>query len=133
MYDEKHQVTNKPLKDRCRVGFKRAILRVFSEESTNTTMIEVKPEGQDQWISCISTGVGSLNFNVHTYIASGGTEPRRKAHFIHSVKFYDNEEEMEAEKEQKEMNELYGEKEKKATGEKAVDLLHMGNYDGALL
>ena len=31
------------------------------------------------------------------------------------------------------MNELYGEKEKRPTGEKAPDLLHMGNYDGALL
>ena len=55
MYDEKHQISNKPVKDRCRVGgtLKRAIVRVFSEESTNTTIVEVKPEGQEQWISCI--------------------------------------------------------------------------------
>ena len=40
---------------------------------------------------------------------------------------------MEAEKEQKQEQELYGDQEKRATGEKAPDLLHLGNYDGALL
>ena len=96
------------MKDRCRVGFRRAIVRVFSEEATNTTLVEVKPEGVDQWVSCIDSKSGSINHNVHTFIASGGVEPRRKAHIIHSIKFYDNEEEMEAEKEQRENQELYG-------------------------
>ena len=33
----------------CKLNFKRAILRIFSEQSTNTTMIEVKKHGQDEW------------------------------------------------------------------------------------
>ena len=47
MYDQKHAIINKPMKDRCRVGFKRGIVRIVSEESTNTTMVEVLPEGMD--------------------------------------------------------------------------------------
>ena len=47
MYDEKHAIINKPMKDRCRVGFKRGIVRIVSEEATNTTMVEVLPEGVD--------------------------------------------------------------------------------------
>ena len=46
-YDEKHNIVNRPVKDRCRVGFRRALVRVFSEEATNTTLVEVKPEGVD--------------------------------------------------------------------------------------
>ena len=37
----------------CKVNFQRAILRVFSELSTNTTLIEVKEHGTDTWIKCI--------------------------------------------------------------------------------
>ena len=35
---------------------------------------------------------------MHTYIATGDTTERR-THIIHSIKFYDNEVEMEAERE----------------------------------
>ena len=63
-------------------------------------MVEVKQVGlSDDWITCIEYKEMALDYTVHTYIATGGSEPRRKSHYIHSIKFYDNEEEMPAEKE----------------------------------
>ena len=61
-------------------------------------MLEVKPESSSDWITCFDTKRMSLDYTVHTYISTGGVEPRRKGHYIHSIKFYDNEEVMEAEK-----------------------------------
>ena len=70
----------------------------------------------------------ALDYDVHTYIATGGTEPKRKSHYIHSVKFYDNEEEMEAEREEKqEAPDI------PVPVPEARDLLHMGNLDGYIL
>ena len=63
-------------------------------------MLEVKPEGSNRWIPCINTKRMSLDYTVHTYISTGGVEARRKSHYIHSLKFYDNEIEMAAEQEQ---------------------------------
>ena len=70
--------------------FDRAIIRVFSEQSTDTTMIEVKRHGIDKWEPCITYKEKSLDKSYHTYIATGDTNKRR-THFVHSVKFYDNE------------------------------------------
>ena len=74
-------------------------MRVFSEQATHTTLLEVKPEGSNQWIPCFETKLQSLDFKVHPYITTGGREGRRKAHYVHSIKFYDNEVENEAEQE----------------------------------
>ena len=62
-------------------------------------MLEVKPEGSDTWIPCFDSKRMSLDYTVHTYISTGGVEARRKGHYIHSIKFYDNEDEMAAEQE----------------------------------
>ena len=67
----------------------------------------------------------ALDYTVHTYIATGGSEPRRKSHYIHSIKFYDNEEEIPAEKEDQEYEE--------ARAPEPRDLLHLGNLDGYIL
>ena len=36
-----------------------------------------------------------MDFTVHTYISAGGTNPKRRAVFINSIKFWDNEVEIE--------------------------------------
>ena len=88
-------------------------------------MIEVKRHGQDSWDQCIVHRGGSLDYNIHTYIATGDTNQRR-GHFIHSIKFYDNEVEMEAERQD-------AEEELRPQTVEARDLLHLGNYDAYLL
>ena len=75
----------------------------------------------------------TLDFNLHTYIATGGRERLRKSHFINSIEFYDMEEEIPAEKEQDEWQNMQGEKAHLFDAEGAPDLLHMGNIDGAIL
>ena len=66
------------------------------------------------------------DFHTHTYITTGGNEKGRKAHYVHSVKFYDNEEDTPVEQE----DDGYVEE---TLEEKPVDLLHLGNYEGAVL
>ena len=74
-------------------------------------MVEVLPEGALEWVPCLTTNTTALDDWVTTYITTGGPEivklPKgvsktdfqdsdlmiipRKTHYIHSVKFYDNE------------------------------------------
>ena len=86
----------------------------------------MKRHGTNEWIPCIETNAMALDHNVHTYVSSGGHEQRRKSHYIHSIKFYDNEDEMAAEKE--EQDEMVEVREPEPR-----DLLHLGNIDGYVL
>ena len=82
---------NEPMHTRCQVNFSRAIVRILSEEKTATTLLEVLPEGADEWVPCIETNSTSINHTVYSYITTGGNGGHRKAHYINSLKFYDNE------------------------------------------
>ena len=54
LFNKKHAMINNVSIDRCVVAFDRAIIRVASESSTNSTVIEVKRAGTDEWLSCIT-------------------------------------------------------------------------------
>ena len=79
------------MQDRCQITFRRAILRLVSEEATNSVFLEVLPENADQWITCFESNRTALDYTIYSYFTTGGSEARRKAHYIHSIKFYDNE------------------------------------------
>ena len=49
------------------------------------------PEQSDDWIPCFESNRTAIDYLTYSYITTGGTQARRKAHYIHSIKFYDNE------------------------------------------
>ena len=91
LYGSDHTLLNEPMHTRCQVSFNRAILRLFSEEKTSRFLLEVLPEGAEEWVPCFETNSTAINYKVYSYITTGGVEAHRKAHYIHSVKMYDNE------------------------------------------
>jgi len=76
----------------CNIDFKRAIFRIESDSDKKTTILEVKVDGQPEWTHCF-TYPQDIAYSVHTYISSGSPdmERKRRAVFINSIKFYDNE------------------------------------------
>ena len=52
------------------MDFKKAIFRFESDDARNTTMLELKRDGQDEWTTCFEYP-RSIDFAVHTYISSG--------------------------------------------------------------
>ena len=120
----------------CHLDFKSAVLRIDSDNDRNSTIIEVKQEDSESWTRCLEYPK-PINFSVHTYISSGGMHNDRRAVTINSVKFYDNEEEineLEAEvmQEQRKKAMVDTEAYRRFDGT-ATDLLHLGNVDGVLL
>jgi len=117
----------------CNMKFKSAIYRIESDNERNTTLLEVKRDGEPGWQTCFEMPQ-SMDFTVHTYLAAGasavGKERRHRAVYINSIKFYDNEPVIEGEQEQLD---YFNEKEYREFGGTAHDLLHMGNVDGVLL
>ena len=73
-YGSDHKLITEPAQDWCSVNFDRAVLRVSSDKSTSSTVIEVRPEGADEWIPCISTNTTSIDYLTRTQITTGGTE-----------------------------------------------------------
>ena len=67
---------------------------------------------------------------MHTYLSAGSSNPQRRAVYVNSVKFYDNEVVIEGEAEQLEEFSHQAYRDFKGT---ATDLLHAGNVDGVLL
>ena len=87
---------------------------------------------KDEWTHCL-TYTKPIDFTTHTYITAGGpaSEERRRAVFIHGIKFYDNEEVIEGEDEllsTEEAQEQFNDFSKLS-----LDLLAEGNVDGYLL
>jgi len=76
--------------------FRSAIYRIESDGEKDTTLLEVKREGDAEWKTCF-VFPRSINYNAHTYIAASGQERRRRAVYIDSIMFYDNEVEIEGE------------------------------------
>ena len=116
----------------CSVRFERTIIRFESDNDRNSTIIETKSHGSDEWKHCLEYPK-AIDFTVHTFVTSGGKSKdfknKRRGIYIHSIKFYDNEEEIEGEQEQ-----IAGDHQafRDYMGT-ATDLLHMGNTDGVLL
>ena len=108
------------------MNFKRAIFRIESDNSRNTTTLEVKPEGASEWKTCFEYPQ-SIDYTVHTYLSSGGAIKKRRAVFVNSVKFYDNEEVIEGEAEAFNPNAY------RDFAGSAHDLLTMGNVHGVIL
>lgn len=77
----------------CHLDFKKAILRIDSDNARNSTILEVKRDDEESWTFCLEYPK-PIDFSVHTYISSGGMHNDRRAVVINSIKFYDNEEEV---------------------------------------
>ena len=54
------------------------------------TMLEIKKDGETGWTKCLEYPK-PVDYVAHTYIASGGQDKKRRAVYLNSVKFYDNE------------------------------------------
>ena len=109
--------------------FKRAIFRIESDDARNTTVLELKRDGEASWTPCL-VFPKAIDFPVHAYISAGGQIKKRRAVFIHSLKFYDNEAEIVGEAEAKAGINTESYRNFRGT---ATDLLHLGNIDGVLL
>lgn len=81
------------------MDFKEAIYRIESDEDRNTMMLEIKRDNEGGWQTCFEFP-HHIDFTVHTYLAASGPDRRRRAVNINSIKFYDNEMEIEGEEEQ---------------------------------
>ena len=73
------------------MSFNRATVRIVSEEVSETVLVEVLPHDGDDWIPCIRANYTAIVEKTFSYIATGSILPYIKAHYIHSIKFYDNE------------------------------------------
>ena len=100
-------LVNDPKKSECHLDFKRAIFRFESDLTGQWTILEVKRlDIEDQkWTFCLEYKK-VIDYNSRTIISSGGggrergrNEKKRRAVFIHSIKFYDNEIELEGQNE----------------------------------
>ena len=49
------------------------------------------PEGGDMWIPCFKSNFTAITEKTYSYITTAGLKPNLKPHYIHSIKFYDNE------------------------------------------
>lgn len=78
------------------MNFNRAIFRIESDEERETTLLEVKRDNESGWTKCLEYDK-EIGYQVRTYISSGGMNPKRRAVFINSIKFYDNETQIEGE------------------------------------
>ena len=81
------------------MSFKRGLYRIVSDNEEDTTMLEIKRDGEAGWTKCFEYPK-SIDYTVHTYISAGGANPKRRGVYINSIKFYDNEEVIEGENEQ---------------------------------
>ena len=116
----------------CHLDFKKAILRIDSDNDRNSTIVEVKRDGEEGWTSCLEYEK-PIDYTVHTYFSSGGVHKDRRAIYINSIKFYDNEEEVyEGEAEDAQARMIDTEAYRNFVGT-ATDLLNLGNVDGVLL
>ena len=76
------------------MDFNRATVRIVSEEISDTVLVEVLPHGDDDWIPCIRANYTAIVEKTYSYIATVSMDDHInhiKAHYIHSIKFYDNE------------------------------------------
>ena len=55
----------------CHLDFKRAIFRVESDNDRNTTLLEVKRDGEEGWTKCFEYPK-AIDYTVHTYLSAGG-------------------------------------------------------------
>ena len=111
------------------MNFKEAIYRFESDNERNSTILELKRDGNDDWDKCFELP-RAMDFNIHTYLAASGKEKRRRAVYLNSVKFYDNGVTIEGEQEQLD---YFNTKDYMDFKGSAHDLLHLGNVDGVLL
>ena len=110
------------------------MLRIDSDNTRNSTKLEVKRDGEAGWTACLEYPK-PIDFSVHSYLSSGGMHNDRRAVIINSIKFFDNEEEIyegEAEDIEEQKKAIDTEQYRTFHGT-AQDLLHMGNVDGVLL
>lgn len=77
----------------CHLDFKKAILRIDSDDARNSTILEVKRDDEIDWDFCLEYPK-PIDYVVHTYFSSGGIHKDRRAIYLNSIKFYDNEEEV---------------------------------------
>ena len=115
----------------CHLDFKSAVLRIDSDNARNSTILEVKRDGEEGWTQCLEYP-SSIFFSVHTYISSGGMHNDRRAITLNSIKFFDNEDELEQEDVQDYRKSVDTNALLNFEGT-AMDLLHLGNVDGVLL
>lgn len=108
------------------MSFEKAIFRVESDNARGITLLELKRDGDSKWTTCFEYP-RPIDYTVHTYITSGGEAKNRRGVFINSIKFYDNEVEIEGEQE------VISHREYRDYKGSAQDLLHAGNIDGVLL
>ena len=99
-----------------------------SDNDANTLVLEIKKDDDKSWSSCLVYSK-PIDYPTHTYFSSGskGQQVNRSV-TINSIKFYDNEVEMEGE-----ILDWIQEKEYRDIKSSAQDLLHLGNVDGVLL
>lgn len=116
----------------CHLDFKSAVLRIDSDNARNSTILEVKRDGEEGWTSCLEYP-SSIFFSVHTYISSGGMHNDRRAVTLNSIKFFDNEDEIDEEDAIEDYRKSVDTDAYRNFEGTATDLLHLGNVDGVLL
>ena len=96
--DEHDEKGVKTSGSQCRLDFKRAIFRIESTNESGLTKVELKKDNDAEWTHCL-TYPKPIDSTIHTYFASGSeeSEQKRRAVYLHSIKFYDNEEIIEGE------------------------------------
>lgn len=124
-YDDNGLVVKDSVGASCTMRFKRALFRFDSDNERGSTILEVKSSESDTYIKCFEY-TKAISDPVHTYISSGSTNPERRAVFVHSVKFWDNEILIE------DIDETLEPIAEKIQGSDS-DLLHLGNIEGLLL
>lgn len=113
------------------MDFRGGVIRVESQDQRNSTLVEIKPAGSDQFLKCVEypRSIGEV---THTYISSGSPvnmAGKRRGVYINEIKFYDNEDEIAGEQQS-----LDDETKDHVFDSQvsANDLLHMGNRQAAL-
>ena len=62
----------------CHLNFKSGVLRIDSDNDRNSTIIEIKRDGEQGWTACLEYPK-PIDFSVHTYISSGGMHNNRRS------------------------------------------------------
>ena len=71
----------------------------MSDVDEGKTVLEIAPKGSTDYRPCL-TFSAPIDYNVHFFMASGGGPSGRRRIDINRVMFYDNEDEIEGEKEE---------------------------------
>lgn len=93
VYNHDHILVNEPMLQSCEVYFDRATIRIMSEQATTTIMLEVLPYHTFNWIPCFEFNRAAVDYANFFYLTTAPQKKteQRKAHYIHSIHFYDNE------------------------------------------